>query len=735
MKKLTAFITALVMAVMCTAASVCSAAFEIVGDSETAVKKNKELFMAALKKAEITTDFTKEELEDMIMESCVYSADKMVGTNFLVEKFRIVSPTATANGYVSAVVFLGQDDYEDAFEIKKEISASGSNSGSDVSTSDGSEEPEQKYTDAEISAMKKSIEAAKSAINAANYKFEVTNDTTLDDVLKMAKAALPSGSDVEVTLDKANFKLTKASSTVEGSYSASLMLTCGGVEAPLPIGKTIQRIVTETSKKIDEDRSAVSKAIDKVSYNNKTTADDVMKAARAAVKNGSSVDWKDNYFTKLRATFDEEGDITCYITLKLGDEAREIRLQRTLPVLVRKIPSDKISVNKEEWEILRITNVERANVGVKPLTMLDTMQRACDIREPELIETFSHTRPNGKQCFTAFDPAFKYSTAGENIYQCPSPGIAISGKRAMTAWMNSDGHRENLLAGKYNYIGTGTYDADKSGSALQLFAGLNESISTSETSAGTTHFADVDALETEYLICTSTTGLVSYVPLDIDYMTKTDDGYRLDLYGNSVSFTLDDKNVYSGFERGAQAQTDAPTADVQTGAGFSDVSADAYYAEPVLWAVDKKITTGTTSTKFSPADTCTRAQIITFLWRAVGSPKVTGQNPFNDVSESDYYYNAALWAKEKGMVTGLNFKGDTPCKRSDTVTYLWIYSGSPQPELTCAFKDVVSNSAYAKAVSWAVEKGITSGVSALEFAPETICSRGQIVTFLYRALH
>ena len=188
-------------------------------------------------------------------------------------------------------------------------------------------------------------------------------------------------------------------------------------------------------------------------------------------------------------------------------------------------------------------------------------------------------------------------------------------------------------------------------------------------------------------------------------MTKTDDGYRLDLYGNSVSFTLDDKNVYSGFERGAQPGT--PSSDAQSGTGFSDVSADAYYAEPVSWAVDKKITTGTTSTKFSPADTCTRAQIITFLWRAVGSPKAAGQNPFNDVSESDYYYNAALWAKEKGMVTGLNFKGDTPCKRS----------------------------AYAKAVSWAVEKGITSGVSALEFAPETICSRGQIVTFLYRALH
>lgn len=180
------------------------------------------------------------------------------------------------------------------------------------------------------------------------------------------------------------------------------MLTCGGVEAPLPIGKTIQRIVTETSKKIDEDRSAVSKAIDKVSYNNKTTADDVMKAARAAVKNGSSVDWKDNYFTKLRATFDEEGDITCYITLKLGDEAREIRLQRTLPVLVRKIPSDKISVNKEEWEILRITNVERANVGSKPLTMLDTLQRACDIREPELIETFSLSDRTGSNGFTAF---------------------------------------------------------------------------------------------------------------------------------------------------------------------------------------------------------------------------------------------------------------------------------------------------------------------------------------------
>lgn len=168
-------------------------------------------------------------------------------------------------------------------------------------------------------------------------------------------------------------------------------------------------------------------------------------------------------------------------------------------------------------------------------------------------------------------------------------------------------------------------------------------------------------------------------------------------------------------------------------ADFADVSADAYYANAVNWAVSKNITAGTSQTTFSPDDTCTRAQILTFLWRASGSPKATAPNGFSDVSESDYYYDAAVWASEKGMVTGPTFDADTPCTRSATVMYLWQNAGSPAVALTQLFSDVLISKNYASAVCWAVSNHITSGTSETTFSPDTICSRGQIVTFLFRA--
>lgn len=167
---------------------------------------------------------------------------------------------------------------------------------------------------------------------------------------------------------------------------------------------------------------------------------------------------------------------------------------------------------------------------------------------------------------------------------------------------------------------------------------------------------------------------------------------------------------------------------------FSDVKANAYYADAVKWAVEKNITKGTSATEFSPDDTCTRAQILTFLWRAVGSPKANGANPFNDVKISDYYYDAAVWAVEKGMVSGSEFEGDTPCTRAYTVIYLWKNAGSPAAAATDTFTDVPTGAEYAQAVAWAVENGVTSGTSATTFAPDDTCTRGQIVTFLHRAI-
>ena len=167
---------------------------------------------------------------------------------------------------------------------------------------------------------------------------------------------------------------------------------------------------------------------------------------------------------------------------------------------------------------------------------------------------------------------------------------------------------------------------------------------------------------------------------------------------------------------------------------FVDVKADAWYAESVKWAVDKKITVGTTETTFSPDNTCTKAQIITFIYRAVGSPKASAKNPFSDVKESDYYYDSARWAYEKGMVSGGKFDPNSPCRRSDTVKYLWINAGSPKASYSGNFDDVKTSADYALAVAWAVDNSITSGTSKTTFSPDMTCTRGQIVTFLLRAL-
>ena len=167
---------------------------------------------------------------------------------------------------------------------------------------------------------------------------------------------------------------------------------------------------------------------------------------------------------------------------------------------------------------------------------------------------------------------------------------------------------------------------------------------------------------------------------------------------------------------------------------FADVAPSAWYASSVQWAIDRKITAGTSTTTFSPDDTCTKAQIITFIYRAVGSPAVSGANPFTDVNTTDYYYNSSLWAYNMGMVDGTVFNPHSPCRRSDTVMYLWKNAGKPAASYGGEFSDVNTSAAYSSAVAWAVKNNITSGTGDGMFSPDMTCTRAQIVTFLNRAL-
>ena len=171
-------------------------------------------------------------------------------------------------------------------------------------------------------------------------------------------------------------------------------------------------------------------------------------------------------------------------------------------------------------------------------------------------------------------------------------------------------------------------------------------------------------------------------------------------------------------------------------AGFVDVPQSAYYQAAVDWAVANEITAGTSGTEFSPDETCTRAQAVTFLWRVNGQPNTTGNNPFADVAAGSYYADAVQWAVANGITSGTSattFEPDAPVTRAQVVTFLYRNAGSPSASGSTSFADVPTNAYYADAVRWAVSQGITAGTSANAFSPDEICTRAQIVTFLYRA--
>jgi len=168
---------------------------------------------------------------------------------------------------------------------------------------------------------------------------------------------------------------------------------------------------------------------------------------------------------------------------------------------------------------------------------------------------------------------------------------------------------------------------------------------------------------------------------------------------------------------------------------FYDVPVGAYYYNAVKWAVDNKITSGISETQFGPENTCTRAQAVTFLWKAAGSPEPeNSQNSFTDVG-NEYYTKAVLWAVEQGIINGYednSFRPDGSCDRGMIVTMLWRAAGKPSVTGSSGFVDVTDGTWYSEAVKWAASKGISVGNGDGTFTPAALCTRGMIVTFLHR---
>ena len=221
---------------------------------------------------------------------------------------------------------------------------------------------------------------------------------------------------------------------------------------------------------------------------------------------------------------------------------------------------------------------------------------------------------------------------------------------------------------------------------------------------------------------------------------KPDSGYELDTLtvkdasGSKIKVKDKGDGKFTFTMPASKVTVSAEFAEIET-LDFADVPTDAYYYEAVKWAAKKGITGGIGNGLFGPNQPCTRAQIVTFLWRAAGSPEPKAMSSFADVSMDAYYAKAVAWAVENGITTGTGdgkFSPDATCTRAQSVTFLFRAIGK-LVDSKAEFSDVLTNSYYANAVAWAVENGVTNGIGDGLFGPDNSCTRAQIVTFLYRA--
>lgn len=560
------------------------------------------------------------------------------------------------------------------------------------------------------------MSAIESAIKDALKSYEAKQTTSDGDLMEFVWKSLPSGTKYS-TIDIYRDKFIAATEDTDGSITFYVALDDELVtEEGNPFTARIPKLgkVPDNTlpAELEADWLLAGKALTKVSISNATTKEQFLSAARAAVKNGSTCELSGNKFYKVDATTDKEGSITIYIAVSLNGKTKELRHSKKIPMLGTNRPSKSISVNAEEWRILRETNKERFREGKKLLTMVGALQKACDTRTAECVKynLEAHRRPDGSLYKTAIPSSYGTGSTGENLYSC-NKGVSVTGESAMFAWMNSTPHRKNILNSNWNYIGIGVED----NIGVQIFSKKSSKIVKYTTSAGKTTFNSVSEMEDAYLICTDSAGRKSYLPLDKDYMKKVSDGYKLNL---NSSKTIKIK---------VKSSTSSGT--------YSDVTSKDKAA--VKWVVKKKIMKPLNSNEFRPTVACTKGEVFEYIYKANGSPR-TGlkgiKNWFVDLKSTDSYYYAVFWAKKNGYIDYGQFRGEQLFTRGEALYYVWLSVGSPKAKKATTFNDFNKDVFYAKAVAWAQEKKIITDSGDHKFGgDEQLATRGEMARFLYYA--
>ena len=340
--------------------------------------------------------------------------------------------------------------------------------------------------------------------------------------------------------------------------------------------------------------------------------------------------------------------------------------------------------------------------------------------------------------YTVQDAAGKYLTIGSNTAALTTTQTVVSITRNGSTWtISQSGAYLNDFGGKGICAAGWQHSSapDDAGSQWQLCTVQEVAV------AGTSEitFTGVGTGETSVLIgnvlynitVTGTAHEHSYGGM-VTAPTCTEPGFTTYTCSCGDSYVADEVPALGhDYVNGKCSRCDAELEPI-----FEDVPVGVYYFDPVLWAKEKDITAGVDDTHFGPSVQCSRAQVVTFLWKAAGSPEPTSaENPFEDVKESDYFYKAVLWAKENEITAGVDdthFGPSVKCSRAQVVTFLWKAMDAPESDAEVTFTDVPTTAWYYNAVAWAVENEITSGTGNNAFGSTTICSRAQVVTFLYK---
>ena len=540
--------------------------------------------------------------------------------------------------------------------------------------------------------------------------------------------------------------------------------------------------LTLTSGTVPEDLQQTMGTDDPPTFNLKTLKLDTFDAGRLNAGYTSTTDTLLLTFT-CTVNADATGDQT--VTLQIDtwyeqdDDLTDIQYTITpaiVTVTAAPTPATGISLNKDELT-LTAGATETLTATVTPSDTTDTV--AWSSNKPEVATVDS----TGKVTAVAPGEATITAKAGEKSASCavtvneatptPVPVASIElNKTALTlevgknetltatvkpdnaedktvTWTSSDETVATVENGKVTAVkaGTATITAKAGEQSASCAVTVKNSDSGSSGGGGggssVTTYAitvkdakngDVSANRKSASKGTTITLTVApdkgYVLDDITVLDSKDKEIKLTEKGGKFTFTMPASKVTVQ----ATFKAEAPVIDHP----FTDVPEGSYYEDAVIWAVDKGITGGTSATTFTPDGICTRAQAVTFLWRAAGSPAPkSSAMPFTDVKAGSYYYDAVLWAVEQGITKGTSdtaFSPNASCTRAQIVTFLWRANGSPAVSGNSAFTDVAADAYYAAAVTWAEKNGVTGGIGNGLFGSGNNCTRAQIVTFLYRAM-